>query len=321
VTTKKMHLVLLFLLASILILSGCGASQKEYEALQAELTSTQAELTSVQAELTSVQAELTSVQEEYAAAESASQNEVKRLQGELDDKSKEIDRLLADIAEKARRTEKLEAELAELQKPEEEEVTPRVFGVEYLHSKGYHITLDNFAKGKGWNVIRIDSWPLTYEYLEQQGVSILYIPTVKLSYMENEIEEIVKFVENGGGLLLVATEDRSLIDEITRVFGVRLTWEYLGNDREMTVQPYHPLARDVGTLQLDSNANFLASISPPAYDVLQHPVNQRYRPIIAAGEVGAGRFIICPYYFDLNAADNSYFMRNVLYWLEQVNLP
>jgi len=245
---------------------------------------------------------------------------VNRMQGELHDKSNEIDRLLTDIAEKSRRIEELEAELAELQKPEEEEVTPRVLGVEYYHSKGWRSTFNDYAEEKGWKVIRIDVGLLTREHLEQQGVSILYIPSVNTAYTEEEIEQIVNFVEHGGSLLLVAANKRSLTDAVTKVFGVRLEFDVLDNDLEMTIQPYHPLARDVGTLQLDPSSRFLV-VSPPAYDILQPIQRQIYRPIIAAGEFGAGRFVICPDYFDLNAADNSYFLRNVLYWLEQVNLP
>ena len=267
-------------------------------------------------ELARLENQISTLREEL----SANQETVNKLQGELDEKTTEINKLLADIAEKSTRIEKLEAELAELQQPEESEVSPQVVGVEYYHSKGWRITFEDFAEDQGWKLAQIDVPTLTHEYLEKQGISILYIPDVKIAYTENEIDVIVEFVENGGGLLLIAPEYRALTDEISKRFGVRIDLDFLGKDRTITVQPYHPLAKDVGTLQLDPSMSFL-TISPPAYDVLQPPIRVLYRPVIAAGEFGAGRFIVFSYFFDLNAADNSSFLRNVLYWLEQVNLP
>jgi len=258
--------------------------------------------------------QISSLREELSASEEA----VSKLQDELDDKTGEIDELLSEIAEKSTRIEKLETELAELQP--EGTIGPRILGVEYYHSKGWHITLDDFASDNGWNLLQIDAARLTYDYLKQQEVSILYIPDVKIAYSEDEINDIVKFVEDGGGLLLIAPEYRSLTDEISQKFSVRIDLDYLGNNRTMTVQPYHPLAEGVATILLDQNTSFLTP-SPPAYDILQPIIRQVYRPLIAAGEIGNGRFIVFPQYFDMDAADNSQFLRNIFYWLEQENLP
>jgi len=213
-------------------------------------------------ELAKLENQINTLREEL----SANQETVNRLQGELDGKTTEINKLLDDIAEKSTRIEELEAELAELQQPEESEVSPQVVGVEYYHSKGWRITLDEFAEDLGWELIQIDVPTLTYEYLEKQGISILYIPDVKIAYTENEIDVIVEFVENGGGLLLIAPEYRALTDEISKRFGVRIDLDFLGKDREITVQPYHPLAKDVGTLQLDPSMSFLTITS--AYPTL-----------------------------------------------------
>ncbi len=268
-------------------------------------------------ELTSLESQISNLREEL----SEKQEIVDRLQGEIDNKSNEIDdksteinSLLADITEKSRIIEELEVELAEFQKPEEEEVPPRVFGVDYRHSHQWGIRFDDYVESEGWKVIRIDVEPLTYEYLEQQGVSILCIPTLNLEYTEEEIQEVVKFVENGGGLLLVVGHVSSYSDKITMMFGVRVIPASLKFNEETTVLPYHPLGKDVVTLQLDGNSDLLY-IEPPAYHILQN----YSKPVIAVGEVGAGRFVIYPEIFNLDATDNSYFLRNVLYWLEQVS--
>ncbi len=287
-------LVVALLIPVVVICSGCQGPTEE--------------------ELAELENQVNALMEELADK----QEVVDGLQDELGEKSNEIDMLLADIAEQSGRIEKLEAELAELQ--EFEEVTPRVFGIEYYHSKGWRVTFDDYAEDQGWTVLNIHAETLTCEYLEQQGVSILHIPDVKIAYTEEEREEIVRFVENGGGLLIKVPEYRTMTDEITEMFGVRIDLDFLGSDQMRTVQPYHPLARDVSTLLIDRNTSFL-TISPPAYDVLQPPIKHNYRPLIAAGEIGAGRFVFCPRYYDLDAEDNSNFLRNVFYWLEQVNLP
>ena len=290
-------LVVALLIPVIFTYGGCGAPDED--------------------ELARLESEISNLKEEL----SDKQETIDKLQGEIDDKSSEIgdksseiDSLLADIAEKSGRVEELEVELAELQKPEEEEVTPRVFGVDYYHSHRWGIRFDDFVESEDWEVMRIDVEPLTCEYLEQQGVSILCIPTLNLEYTEEEIQEIVKFVENGGGLLLVVGHVSSYSDKITMMFGVRIVPATLEFNKEAMVLPYHPLGKDVVTLQVGGTSDLL-NVKPPAYNILQ----DCSKPVMAAGEVGAGRFVIYPESFNLDAADNSRFLHNVLYWLEQVS--
>jgi len=90
---KKINLAMLLTFLSVLSLSGCGVSQKEYDALETQLASVQKEYDATRSELASVQngydatkLKLESVQKEYDAIKSqlaTAQDEIKKLQGTL----------------------------------------------------------------------------------------------------------------------------------------------------------------------------------------------------------------------------------------------
>ena len=68
---------------------------------------------------------------------------------------------------------------------------------------------------------------------------------------------------------------------------------------------------------------FYLAVNSPAYTVLQAGETEPYRPVVAAAEIGRGRAVIYPQNLDknLDEADNSYFVRNALYWLQQKEIP
>jgi hypothetical protein len=178
-------------------------------------------------------------------------------------------------------------------------------------------------------------------YLSQEGVSILAIQNNTMAFTEEELQEIKRFVENGGGLLLQADQPRSRRGELTfyakeiaRMFGVSISDEPIPWV-DTTVQSDHPLMKGVSIFSISSNNDdrepvFLTA-SSPAYVVLNAGATQPYKPALAAAEVGSGRVVMYPTMYNFapdirpyeawSLGDNSYFLRNALYWLQGEELP
>ena len=201
----------------------------------------------------------------------------------------------------------------------------RVLAWDGHHCSGnsFHIESRRYAEGKGWRVVEIDVEPLTYNYLREHGISVLFIADAGLAYTEREIDAIRRFVEDGGGLLLEA--DRHYGREIARIFGVRVLEQSLETDLRVVVQSDHPLMKDVDVFYLRGvyDPRYLA-VESPAYTILEAGETEPYRPVLAAAEVGRGRVVMYPnfvYADGLREADNAYFLRNALYWLQQEDLP
>lgn len=218
----------------------------------------------------------------------------------------------------------------------------KVFGMEKHHCPDIvDEELMQFAADKGWIVEEIDVEPLTEAYLKQKNVSILAIQNNTLAFTEEELREIKNFVENGGGLLLQADQQRSRRGEVTlyakdiaRMFGVSISNEPVPWV-DVPVQSDHPLLRDVTIFSISSNNDerepVFISAQSPAYIVLNAGATEPYKPVLAAAEVGKGRVVIYPtMYNDVpdvrpgevwSFGDNLYFLRNALYWLQQEELP
>ncbi len=220
-------------------------------------------------------------------------------------------------------------------------VKGKVLGIEIHHCPNIDEKLAQFATEKGWVVEEIDVEPLTEAYLNQEGVSILAIQNNTMAFTEQELREIKSFVESGGGLLLQADQPRSrrgvltfYSKEIARMFGVSISDEPIPWV-DTTVQSDHPLMEGVSVFSISSSNDerepvFLTA-SSPAYVVLNAGATQPYRPVLAAAEVGSGRVVIYPTMYNFapdirpyeawSLGDNSYFLRNALYWLQQEKLP
>lgn len=220
-------------------------------------------------------------------------------------------------------------------------VKGKVLGIERHHSPLLDEKLAQFAAEKGWEVVEIDVEPLTEEYLQRANVSILAIQNATKAFTEGELQAIHKFVENGGGLLLQADQQRSrrgkmalYAKDIAKRFGVSISDEAVPWVN-VPVQSDHPLLKDVTVFAISSNNDerepvFLVA-NAPAYVVLNAGMSEPYKPILAAAEAGSGRVVIYPTMFnDLEGlrpyeawslGDNLYFLRNALYWLQQESVP
>jgi hypothetical protein len=223
-------------------------------------------------------------------------------------------------------------------------VKGKIFGIEKHHCPLTDETLVRYAADKGWVVEEIDVEPLTEAYLTQKGVSILAIQNNTLAFTEEELREIRRFVEDGGGLLLQADQSRSrrgdmtlYAKDIAKMFGVSISNEPI-TMVDIPVQSDHALMRDVSIFSISSNNDerepVFISAESPAYVILTAGTTAPYKPALAAAEVGSGRVVIYPtMYNDLSEVsnvrsyeawslgDNFYFLRNALYWLQQEELP
>ncbi len=207
-------------------------------------------------------------------------------------------------------------------------VRGKVLAIEKHHCPNVDEKLAEFAAEKGWVVEEIDVEPLTEAYLNQKGVSILAIQNNTMAFTEEELQEIKRFVESGGGLLLQADQPRSRRGELTfyakeiaRMFGVSISDEPVLNV-DVTVQSDHPLMEDVSVFSISSNNDerepVFLSASSPAYVVLNAGTTEPYRPVLAVAEVGSGRVVIYPTMYNFvsgirpyeawSLGDNSYFL-------------
>lgn len=196
------------------------------------------------------------------------------------------------------------------------------------HHGGIYRDIAEYFFGKGWIVEDIDVEPITQSYLEEKEISILYIANVTLAYTEDEILEIKNFVNAGGGLIIESSYPypyyKNLYQsEIARSFGVRFSEQGDGTPEKLTItiQNDHFLFEDVSSLYLDEAVPFL-TCEPPSFAILAAGNTEPYKPVIAIVEYGKGRVVVFPDIKNkITNADNQYFLRNVLYWLQQENLP
>lgn len=202
----------------------------------------------------------------------------------------------------------------------------RHVGIDEHHGVVYH-DIEEYFFGKGWIVEDIDVEPLTQSYLEEKEISILYIANGSLAYTEDEIKEVMNFVDAGGGLLLESAFPDEYYDqyqsEIARKFGIRFSEkrDATPDNFTITIQSDHFLFKEIYSLFIDYPVPYL-TCEPPAYAILAAGNTEPYKPVIAVVEYGKGRVLVFPnLYGEITNADNQYFLRNVLYWLQQENLP
>jgi len=79
-TTRKIYLILVFLLVAVLVLSGCGVPQEEHEVIKSQLASTQQKYAALQNEHETVR-------NECETSQSEAQSEIERLQAETTSQS------------------------------------------------------------------------------------------------------------------------------------------------------------------------------------------------------------------------------------------
>ena len=224
------------------------------------------------------------------------------------------------------------------------EVKKRVLGLEVHHCPKKDTKLAQFAAEKGWEVKELDVEPLTAAYLEREQISLLAIQNNMLAFTEEELAEIRKFVEDGGGLLLQADQQRTqdglatfYTKDVARMFGVSIGTDVVPNSN-IPVQSSHPLLKDVIIFSVDTfndeRQPVALMVNSPAVTILSCGVNKTYHSILAVAEFGNGRVVVYPLmYQDVSdvtnirageswsLGDNLYFLRNALYWLQQETLP
>lgn len=198
-----------------------------------------------------------------------------------------------------------------------------VFGWDRHHAddvNSWATEIYGYARDKGMQVEFIDVEPLTFDYLKQHRVSILYIPRVSLAYTDKEIQEIQSFVRDGGGLLMVAEGLYS--KELLRVFGVELTSTTV-HSPTIPIKSDHPLFKGVNVIAAGYPSYLVSylAISPPAYVLLEGGETAPYRPLFAAAEIDDGRVLVIPSTFHIVHEDNLYLIRNALYWLRGEEVP
>ncbi|MFC1919809.1 DUF4350 domain-containing protein [Chloroflexota bacterium] len=178
----------------------------------------------------------------------------------------------------------------------------------------------DYAEAKGWSIKNIDVEPLTYDYLDSQGVTILVICGINTAYTAGELEEIRRFVYEGGGLLTFGNSRYYQTREVLLMFGVDVTEQSPPKTLRVNVQSTHPLMKDVGILEFERGAygrSYFLDVTPPAYTVIAGGITEPYKPLIAAGEFGKGRMVVLPSVLVHGQADNAFLYRNALYWLQQ----
>ena len=168
---------------------------------------------------------------------------------------------------------------------------------------------------------------LTYEKLSTYNVFIIGVPIAKAYLSPEEIEDLVKYVNDGGSLLIVADkggdyENKSNLNELTEHFGVKINSDHLFekiSDSEtssrviITEFTKHFLTRDIRkiihsggcTLSIDKSVeNETVDVNPIAFsseetsghkifngeEWVEESINKE--PIIAAVHYNLGKVVI-----------------------------
>ncbi len=194
-------------------------------------------------------------------------------------------------------------------------------------------------KGK-YKVKSYDDFPITYEGIKDGKVIIFACPDgskLKIS----EINELIKYVEEGGGILLLshASGDRGLrtnFNQLIENFGIKVKNDEVSDHQhcflEMDTLPLiqnlesHPITSDLSqvvfiagcSLETSKNAKGVAFS-----DMAAIPPNS---PVIACTEHGSGKIVVIgsyrifsDYSIGLNTEDNQKLALNTINWLTETH--
>ncbi|MGA3094522.1 MAG: hypothetical protein ABSD79_03970 [Dehalococcoidales bacterium] len=199
--------------------------------------------------------------------------------------------------------------------PTNTNVSALIIGVDIHHSSEGGDTFTNLASAKGWQIIKLDIEPLTYNVLKEKGIRVLYIcGGVALPYTDQELKEIQSFVSNGG--ILVISNDygyRQSTRELTQLFYIDIV-QTMANSYGLTmsVNSTDPLLNGVHAIYLDYYTSAL-QVQSPATVLLSGGSTQPYEPFIAEYQnQNGGKVLVYPDTVEYQYADNGMFLNNIL---------
>jgi len=90
---------------------------------------------------------------------------------------------------------------------------------------------------------------ITYEKLANYNVFIIGVPTLGSEYTTNEIEDILKYVRDGGSILAIYDkggdlEVKSNLNEITKHFGIIFNTDQLFDNEQYSIENSRPIIND-----------------------------------------------------------------------------
>jgi len=186
----------------------------------------------------------------------------------------------------------------------------------------------------GFAVVRETRRPLTYEELELYTFVVIAVP--RQSFSNAEVDALIEFVEEGGGLLILGDAwISSAINPLTREFGVYMdpeavrAKEYLEEEGEFLVTNFdslHPVTKNISL----ATVNWMCpmTVTGQAEALAYTPVNTHSDgrkgpfPYIAVTEYGKGRVAIFadqalfvgPFY---RGSQHEILAENVMRWLSE----
>lgn len=185
--------------------------------------------------------------------------------------------------------------------------------------------------GKVLNCMNVE--PITSEYLNKIGVTILILSDVSKTYDDQEIETIIDFVDNGGKLIVLSdSSPKAQINELIKNFGIRVDeGGDFGYPTEVGITSDNELFNGVISLSLACYNCYHGHgprllIDSPAIDLLNVACTSREcedqninYPIVAISQYGRGKVLVISnrdILDNINAhSGNRQFVYNLLTWL------
>lgn len=193
---------------------------------------------------------------------------------------------------------------------------------------------------------KINETPLTPESLRGSDILVLWNPNNPLD--ENEITALTKFVNDGGSILLLASNEQDMMDQsrdslniFLEPFGIRIMkngTDDPSNRKGCSCTPIihnfiqHPTTEGIesilmykpASLEIKGNAIAIAKGDNDTFSVGTEPVGGENVVVVAVSEKGNGKVAVMgsPYIFDngkLGEMQNKEFSRTLFTWLSDTS--
>ena len=215
--------------------------------------------------------------------------------------------------------------------------------IDRTHGFGYDISgFTNYLVSQGWTVDQLSAGPITPNNLE--GYAVFLMPFARIEFTSSEIDSIVSYVEDGGGIWILGEYSGSTkANSVSQEFGVTFNNDMVydptdnveGNDfwPRIHILDTHPITEGVesfgyyagSSLNVDIPSEIIAKGDDDAYSTYY----TSYPPVLAAIEYGLGKGVFCGDMTPLHSRnypenltdEEELLLSNILDWLlaEQAN--
>ena len=209
--------------------------------------------------------------------------------------------------------------------------------IDRTHGQTFNVSgFTDYLVSQGWIVDQLNTGPITRSRLE--GYDIFLIPYAEIEFTSSEIDSIVSYVEDGGGIWVFGEYGRdTTTNSVSQEFGVTFNDDTVYDPTDNVNGTYywplihilktHPITEGVESfgyyagcsLNVNQPSKIIAKGDDDAYSTYY----TSYPPVLAAVEYGSGKAVFCgdmtplhPNYYPERLTDEEkLLLSNIVEWL------